>query len=187
MTFQYRFTHTCGHTGFGPIANMPIDTTQPSPTTSSLPAPDSNTTTIPLNLDFSCPFCIPSSAYFHPQTPLGSGLLTILNSTPTSPFPTGWAILKASRFEDLESRDWEPAFEGMMLDGRYRQMAWIPRPCGDVGLEGLDEGREAMKVGTFWRYNGRLDQIGHGRFAGLLSSLHKAVLGRDQPIRVAAE
>lgn len=140
MTFQYRFTHTCGHTGFGPIVNMHIDTTQPSPTTSSLPAPDSNTTTIPV-------------------TP-GSGLLTILNSIPTSPFPTCWTILKAYRFEDLEPRDWERAFEGMMLDGRYRQMAWIPKPCGEVRLDGLDGGREAVKAGTSWRYTGRVDQIG---------------------------
>ncbi|KAH7416980.1 hypothetical protein BKA64DRAFT_284734 [Cadophora sp. MPI-SDFR-AT-0126] len=178
MTFQYRFTHTCGHTGFGPIVNMHIDTTQPSPTTSSLPAPDSNTTTIPLKLDFSCPFCNPSASYFHSPVTPGSGLLTILNSIPTSPFPTCWTILKAYRFEDLEPRDWERAFEGMMLDGRYRQMAWIPKPCGEVRLDGLDGGREAVKAGTSWRYTGRVDQIGNGRFAGLLSSLHKAVLER---------
>ena len=39
-------------------------------------------------------------------------------------------------------------------------MAWIPRPCGEVRLEGLDEGRETMKVETIWRQMGRVDQIG---------------------------
>tara|TARA_R110002060_G_scaffold36738_3_gene47722 strand:- start:1080 stop:1421 length:342 start_codon:yes stop_codon:yes gene_type:complete len=111
-------------------------------------------------LDFGCPFCIVPGADSNLLTPNGFGLLTVLHSTAITPFPTGWRILRACRFEELEPRDWEPAFAGMMLDGRFRQMAWIPRPCGEVRLEGLDEGRETMKVETIWRQMGRVDQIG---------------------------
>jgi len=160
MTLQYRFTHTCGHTGFGPIVDAQTSTTQTAPTTSSQPAPNSNTETIQMPLDFGCPFCIVPGADSNLLTPNGFGLLTVLHSTAITPFPTGWRILRACRFEELEPRDWEPAFAGMMLDGRFRQMAWIPRPCGEVRLEGLDEGRETMKVETIWRQMGRVDQIG---------------------------
>ncbi|KAK0118827.1 hypothetical protein ONS95_007708 [Cadophora gregata] len=186
MSFQYRFTHTCGHTGFGPIVNAHSGTTR-LPLICSQPAPYANTTTLPLNLEFSCPFCMSSASNHLSLTPPGSGLLTVLNSTPDSLFAPGWAILKACRFEELEPSDWDLAFEGMTLDGRYRQMAWIPRPCGEVRFEGLDEAQETMKVGTFWRYTGCVAQIGHGRFAGLLSSLHKAVLDREKENEIVAE
>ncbi|KAH7364537.1 hypothetical protein BKA65DRAFT_491565 [Rhexocercosporidium sp. MPI-PUGE-AT-0058] len=157
MTFQYRFTHTCGHTGFGPIVNQQQASI---PTTSLLPFPSLNTTTIPLPLLFPCPFCNPSTSNLLPHTPPGSGLLTILNSTPTSPFPTGWTVLKACGFEELEPRDWNPALEGGLVDGRFRQMAWIARPCGEVRMEELEEGRVVVKVGMGWRLRGGVGDVG---------------------------
>ncbi|KAG4443725.1 hypothetical protein IFR05_000814 [Cadophora sp. M221] len=183
MTFQYRFTHTCGHTGFGPIVNQQQNSSD-SRSTSSQQAPSATTTTVPLPLNFPCPFCTPSTSNLLPPTAPGSGLLTILNSTPISPYPSGWTVLRACTFEELEPRDWNPAFEGGLVDGRFRQMAWIARPCGQVRLEGLEERRVVVKAGTAWRHRGCVEDVGHGRFAGLLSSLHKAVLEREDASRL---
>ena len=158
MTFQYRFTHTCGHPGIGPIVNQhQRQQTSPQPSSSF---PTTDLLTIPLPLPFTCPFCTPSTSNFLPSTPLGSGLLTLLNSTPTSPFPTGWTVLKACKFEEVEPEDWIPAFEGGARDGRFRQMAWIAQPCGEVAmrLQGQEEGGIVMKAGVSWR--GGVDGIG---------------------------
>ncbi|KAH6709593.1 hypothetical protein BKA61DRAFT_696336 [Leptodontidium sp. MPI-SDFR-AT-0119] len=158
MTFQFRFTHTCGHTGFGLIVNQ--HQTSPSRSISSQQAPSATTTTVPLPLNFPCPFCTPSTSHLLPPTAPSSGLLTILNSTLTSPYPSGWTVIRACTFEELEPRDWCPAFEGGLVDGRFRQMAWIARPCGEVRLEGLDGQRVAVKARTVWRHRGCVEDIG---------------------------
>ncbi len=150
--------------------------------------------TILLHLLFSCPFCDLSLGNLIPEVPPSSGLLVILNSTPVSPFPTGWTIIEACNFLELKNKERTPSLNGGMRGSLYTQMAWIARPCGRVttigGVEGMQRERTVQSgitrdTESVWRHKGAIDEIGYGRFAGLLTSLHKVVLEDERVERYA--
>jgi hypothetical protein len=76
----------------------------------------------------------------------------------------------------------------MSGNGGFRQIAWIPRPCGEVrvmgGLEEVrSEGRVVVigvitEVSCAWRQSAG-EPVGT-RFTGLLSQLNAAVLSGDR-------
>jgi hypothetical protein len=119
MSFQYNFTHTCGHTGIGPLMAH------------STPLP---TNIIPLTLPFACPFCLTPNH----TVPEGSGLLCIL--PPTYP-PYTWHILRSCNRSDISPNEWGLC---MPPGGGFRQIAWIPRPVGEVRANGGVEGRDGV-------------------------------------------
>ncbi|CZT03059.1 hypothetical protein WAI453_012251 [Rhynchosporium graminicola] len=177
MKFQYRFTHTCNHTGIGPITDRQTARSQDSSISTT---PSSSTTTIPLSLPFACPFCTTPFTH-HLSTIPGDGVLTIL-----PPFPTAWTVIRACTFAELEPMDWYPACVNAWVDGQYIQMAWIARPLGNVTADGVDDVDDGVRrwfmttrVGAGWRLRGYVRGVGYGNFAGLLSSLHKSVSDRE--------
>jgi hypothetical protein len=75
----------------------------------------------------------------------------------------------------------------MSENGGFRQIVWIPRPCGEVRVMGeLEEvGREGSvvigvitEVSCAWRQSAG-EPVGT-RFTGLLSQLNAAVLSGDR-------
>jgi len=94
--------------------------------------------------------------------------LTILNDG------GGWDVLRVCNAEELGGWDWETGKGG---NGGWRQMAWIPLPCGEVILVGGEgDGDERRReVGSVWK-----ERVGWGegqergirsRFAGMMSKL----------------
>jgi hypothetical protein len=180
MRLHYRFTYACGHTAIGPLISGTSNQ-------ASSPSPDSPVsekfTTIHLELPFSCPYCQdPSgkSSLAIPEVPLGHGILTIISPT----YPWSWCIIRSCRYEDITPRDWPQSISG---NGGFRQIAWIPRPCGEVramgGLEEVrSEGRVVIgvitEVSCAWRQSAG-EPVGT-RFTGLLSQLNAAVLSGDR-------
>ncbi|PMD17983.1 hypothetical protein NA56DRAFT_254584 [Hyaloscypha hepaticicola] len=176
MRFHYRFTHTCGHTGVGP----PIS--GKSESSSSL----EKLTIIYLTLPFSCPFCPAfkcSSWTRISEVSPGHGILTIMSPT----YPWSWIVMRSCKYEDVTIQDW--ALSTSENSG-YRQMAWIPKPCGEVRVAGnLEEVVRAEQVVTdmtrevacAWRQ--RADEPVESRFAGLLSQFNAAILSGDRSRR----
>jgi hypothetical protein len=183
MRLHYRFNHFCGHTGIGPIISGNEDGT--SPFSSPCDNQDNeNLTTIKLTFTFSCPFC-PTSATTPtttpaPEVPLGHGILTILNPS----FPWSWSVLRSCKHEEITPQDWALS---MGETGGYRQMAWIPKPCGEIRVVGVleelrrEEREEVVvitEVACTWRQ--KADEPIKSRFAGMLSQLNAAVLSGER-------
>lgn len=177
MSRQYKFIHTCGHTGIWPIIRPQITnlaTSQDLPTWEINPGRE----IISLSLNFRCPFCTPDISYL--EVSPGSGVLVILESTSTDTFPNTWRVLRTCNAEQIISRDWDPVQE---QGEHYRQMAWIPRPCGEIEVSqlGLEERWEAAvttKVTCRWRRTAG-DLIECGMLAGMLSELNAALVSRE--------
>jgi hypothetical protein len=179
MSLHYRFFHTCGHTGIGPLIYSDPNHTHPHPRT-----PDNHEnamlTTIQLTLQFSCPFCLTSTSTITLEVPPGQGILTILSPT----FPWMWSVVRACKYEDITPQDWAYSMDD---NGCFRQMAWIPKPCGEVRVTGgLEEVRRGgtvprgveTQIAYAWRQ--RADEKVGSRFAGMLSQLNAAVLSGEQ-------
>ncbi|KAE9381798.1 hypothetical protein N431DRAFT_491108 [Stipitochalara longipes BDJ] len=172
MSLHYRFTHACGHIGIGPL----IDT---SGCTHSNFLDNEKLTTIQLELPFSCPYCPrPSNnpTLVILEVPLGYGILTVISQT----WPWNWCIRRVCKYEDITPQEWA---QSMSENGGFRQMAWIPKPCGEVraigGLGGVRREEHVtasvtIEVTSAWKQ--RADQLVKSRFAGLLSQLNAAVL-----------
>ncbi|KUJ22285.1 uncharacterized protein LY89DRAFT_728444 [Mollisia scopiformis] len=168
VPLQYRFYHTCGHIGLGSMLYTTPSQAQPSDS-SIIPR------TIPISLSFNCPFC---SA---PQLQVnGEGVLAILGSSPVSPFPNDWHIIRACALEDVKPEEWSLAH---LPGGIHRHMAWIPEPCGEVGAirgvegmmrRGLVEEEVTTVVSCSWRHR-RGDPF-RSRFAGMVSQMNAALL-----------
>jgi hypothetical protein len=173
MHLHYRFIHACGHTGIGPLICEASKRASPDPPNNE------KLNTIHLELPFSCPYCpnancSPNSTI--QEVPLGEGVLTIISLT----WPWCWCILRVCQYEDIIPQEWALS-TGC---GGFRQMAWIPRPCGEVRVNaGMEEmRREGQRTTTSaitevtcaWRQ--RADERARSRFAGLLSQLHAAVM-----------
>jgi len=157
----------------------------PPPPLSSNPA-NETVTTVKVTLPFSCPFCPTSTSTsksnFHavPNAVItGHGILTILSSTS----PWSWSVLRSCKYEDITPQDWALS---MGETGGFRQMAWIPKPCGEVRVIGGSEEvrREGMveigivtEVCSAWRQN--TGEPMESRFAGMLSQLDAAVLSGE--------
>jgi hypothetical protein len=178
MRLHYRFIHTCGHTGIGEGGFR-------QPHSLEIPSPE-KLTAIHLTLPFSCPFCPASNCSSWTrlsEVSLGQGILTIMSPT----YPWSWIIMRSCRYEDVTPQDWA---HSTSESSGYRQMAWIPRPCGEVRVTGrLEEGGRDGRVVTdmttdvacAWRQ--RVDEPVESRFAGLLSQFHAAVLSGNRPRR----
>jgi hypothetical protein len=180
MSLRLHYTHACGHTGIGPLtsgtSNQASSTSPDSPISEKL-------TTNHLELPFSCPYCQGRSGKSNlamPEVPLGHGILTIISPM----YPWSWCIIRSCRYEDVTPRDWAQSMSG---NGGFRQIAWIPRPCGEVRvMGGLEEvGREGSvvigvktEVSCAWRQSAG-EPVGT-RFTGLLSQLNAAVLSGDR-------
>lgn len=141
MDFHYRFYHTCGHFGVEPTKqNKSIEALQSNP--------HSRPRTLRISLAFDCPFC------FNPALVVkgGEGVLVILTSPP-SPFPNTWHIIRACAREDVELGEWSLAH----VAGGH--MAWIPEPCGTVdvfgGVEEISRGHvedgPTTRVSCSWK------------------------------------
>lgn len=176
MAFQYRFYHTCGHFGLGPIIhNAPsqphsTDSTSDSSDASSIPR------TIQTSLTFTCPFC----SEHPPDVPDGEGVLAILSSSTTSPFPNTWRIIRICTQEDIKPEEWPLAHRP---GGIYRHMAWVPNSCGEVEIiQGEDEAtREAdveygVTTHVSCRWKQRRGERFRSRFAGLRSQMGAALM-----------
>jgi hypothetical protein len=173
MERQYIFIHKCGHTGLGP--NVPVNGESAHQTYAAL---GEGLDVIRLPLPFRCPFCTGSCCTMNIQE--GSGVLAILTSTQGDPFPNSWRVLRVCRAEQVTSPNWALAHEPGAI---YRQIAWIPRPCGvadDVGgVEGLGR-RDRREVGRVaevrcsWKQP--LRELVRSRLAGMLSELNASSL-----------
>ena len=141
MSKHYRFKHNCGHIGIGPLiraAASGYSTNQESvPSNQAVPS-------ISLPLPIRCPFCADSQPYLNVAE--GDGLLAILEallqcpynsaslSSPSNSVPSSvikWRILRICAASEILPSDWSLAHAPGQ---RYRQMAWIPKPCGTVRL-----------------------------------------------------
>jgi hypothetical protein len=179
MRLHYRFIHACGHTGNGPLIS---DNLEGSSQHLSLPG-NEKLTTIQLELPFSCPFCSTSacsSTSTFPEVPLGHGILTILSPS----YPSSWCIIRSCKHEEVTEADWA---HSTSENGGFRQMAWIPKPCGEVRVtdrlaemrsEGRVQARVITDVACTWRQ--RVDDPVENRFAGLLSQWNAAVSYRTR-------
>jgi hypothetical protein len=174
MDKHYTFQHTCGHTGIGPVICAPSDQGEVyhRPTASN---------TTPLLLPFQCPFCTNNLPYLNVAP--GDGLLAILESTQNNPFPYEWRILRVCRAHEILPGDWYLAHGP---GGRYRQMAWIPRPCGAVrAIDGLEEVRRregilsgmAMQIDCSWWQP--FGEPTRSRLAGMLSELNACLFSDE--------
>lgn len=175
MALNYRFDHDCGHSGIGPLIHLPQhqDFIEDS---SANNAGDHRVTVIRLSLRFLCPFCANTAGNGVPEVTDNQGVLAIL--TPT--FPWTWSILCICGYGDVTPQDWS---QSQGPDGRFRQMAWIPRPCGEIRvMGGLEEttgqGRTEIGVvtGVFCDWKQTAEEPVRSRFAGMLSQLNAAIL-----------
>jgi len=175
MSKQYAFLHTCGHTGIGPIIRHLSSRAQ---TIGPSTAIDEKFDIIQLQLPLECPFC-ETGLHVEP----GGGVLTILTPKNESLFASEWRILKICRPEDIEVRDWVIAHEP---GGVFRQMAWIPKPCGEVrtirNLQGIGRHRRGetgigRAVSCAWKQN--LSEPLGSRLAGMVSELTSSLLSES--------
>ena len=91
------------------------------------------------------------------------------------------------KYEDVTIQDWA---RSMSENSGYRQMAWIPKPCGEVRVAGsLEEVvRDGQVVTDMTREvacarRQRADEPVESRFAGLLSQFNAAILSGDRSRR----
>lgn len=166
MSKHYTFQHTCGHIGIGPLLRpascVQSSTTGPQPSSPS-PSPSAALESINLDLPFPCPFCENTQSYQNVAS--GDGLLVILEPLPTRstifrstltlslgpPWQGSsgynWRVLRVLPAHEVQSRDWYLAHA---VEGQFRQMAWIPKPCGIVSVFGGGEGL-VRNVSCVWR------------------------------------
>ncbi|KAH8602552.1 hypothetical protein B0O99DRAFT_603600 [Bisporella sp. PMI_857] len=144
MPQQYRFMHSCNHIGIGPIFRTSVIMMQLGPPM---------TTTI--HLPFGCPFC--SGTVRHLSISPGEGILGILSASTTSPFPEDWLPIRQCRPDDIRPEDWTLT---RLPFPYFRQMAWLPMPCGE--LDGYGNG-----IRSRWRQ--RADELPRTRLAGMFS------------------
>jgi hypothetical protein len=84
---------------------------------------------ISILLSFKCPFCTGVTDSLAIED--GSGVLTILNPTGPDSISNEWAVMGIFKPEQLSGASWTPLRPPR---GRLRHMAWIPKPCGEVGV-----------------------------------------------------
>jgi hypothetical protein len=180
MHLHYRFVHACGHTGIGPLI---YDASNRRPSLFLNDIGSEKLTTVHLELTFSCPFCFDRGSNFGstiPEVPLSHGILTIISPT----YPWNWSIIKICRYEDVTPQDWAHSISENMV---FRQMAWIPKPCGEVRItggldevrrEGLIESGVITEVACAWRQMAN-DPVAT-RFAGLLTQFNAAGLSTER-------
>jgi hypothetical protein len=147
-----------------------------------LPPSNANLGSIQLPLSSRCPFCADRQAYLNTEP--GSGVLTVLVSTTSNPFPHEWRILRVCRADEVTSSDWDMVHGP---GGLFRQMAWIPRPCGRVQVIGGEQRIQMqdrrgsgvrMEVSCTWRQP--LKERVRSRLPGMFSELNAALLaGND--------
>jgi hypothetical protein len=183
MCLHYKFSHTCGHTGIGPLISSKGGFQQPH--SLEIPSPE-KLTIIHLRLPFPCPFCPASNCSSWTrisEVSLDQGILTIISPT----YPWSWIVMRSCKYEDVTPQDWA---HSTSENSGYRQMAWIPRPCGEVRVaESLEEvvrdgqavARMTTGVASAWRQ--RADEPVESRFAGLLSQFNAAILSGDRSRR----
>lgn len=75
----------------------------------------------------------------------------------------------------MNSRDWEAA---QRAGGTFRQMAWIPKPCGQVHLSRVRRRtRPVMGVTSGWSQS--MTDPARSRIPGMLSQLNAAISSRE--------
>jgi hypothetical protein len=183
MSKQYTFQHTCGHIGIGPLIRCPSTPSSTDATGRPSPPTGPALQSIQLSLSLPCPFCANTQAYQNVVT--GAGLLAILErfvSIPNNdPFPYEWRILRVCTADEISTSDWYLAHGP---EGRYRQMAWIPKPCGRLQVGALEEERwngdmvrgRTRKVDCSWRQRWREGDAVRSRLPGMSSMLSKSLL-----------
>jgi hypothetical protein len=187
MSKHYTFQHPCRHTAIGPLLRC---SSTPSSTGAATPPPTSSDAalqSINIFLPLPCPFCTNTQSY---QNVLpGSGLLAILepsttsSTTPsTNTFPYEWRVLRVCRADDVSAEDWYLAHGP---DGCFRQMAWIPNPCGGLQVGAVEEGRRngevvlvrMRRVDCSWRQMWGRGEVIRTRLPGMLSRLNASLMG----------
>ncbi|KAG0650808.1 hypothetical protein D0Z07_2401 [Hyphodiscus hymeniophilus] len=193
MSKHYRFEHTCGHIGIGPLIR-----------TSALATSSQSTRSINLILPIRCPFCATTLPYLNVAT--GDGLLVILEPCTTLqesidiPSPSSyislrdsnypipgfeWRILRVCSASEITLSDWSLA---QAPGQHYRQMAWIPKPCGIVRIDGSGgvadsrgPNRSVVEVDCSWRQIWKPGDVVKSRLPGMWSILkaNLMVLGVD--------
>lgn len=139
MSRRYRFQHTCGHIGLGPLLRTQTPSaTDQEPASSTTPS-DQALESINLFIPIQCPFCANMQPYLNVAA--GDGLLAILqpssSAIPSSTFE--WRVLRVCAASEISSSDWYLAHAP---DQHCRQMAWIPKPCGTVRADGSGSAEE---------------------------------------------
>ena len=176
MCRRYTFLHTCGHIGVGPLLHINAPYTD---TYNISLAPCVDIEVIELPILFDCPFC--SDRVLHEGLEDSLGVLAILAAPRNSPFAAGWRILHVRSADEVDSRDWQDAYG----EGRFfNQMAWIPKPCGQVrflgraerGTRGRNLGR-ATEVECAWRQS--LGESVRSRLPGMISELNAALISGE--------
>jgi len=189
MSKHYRFHHTCGHIGIGPL----IRTIGPSGVTDPMSIHSSHMVeSINMSLSIRCPFCANNQPYL--QVTAGDGLLAILDfSTAVSDgrffnCTFEWRILRVCQASDISSSDWYLAHAPGQ---HYRQMAWIPKPCGAVKVDRSDEVEDVngfnglmRQVDCSWRQTWHRSQLVEegirSRIPGMWSNLKASMMSVDE-------
>lgn len=172
---RYNFLHSCGHIGIGPVIRF--NTPQWSFNQLSS-AQDTDIETLQLHLFFQCPFCSNRQAFLNIEP--GSGLLAMLGSS-NSFFADTWQIIRVCKGEEVTPRDWDIGYRAA---GGFQQMAWIPKPCGQVQYvnpvwrwrTGLLESEMTTELNCTWRQS--LGDDISSRLPGMFSELRATLTSR---------
>jgi hypothetical protein len=194
MSTHYQLQHICGHIGIGPLilTHSPLRENDNQSLSSNQISESIN-----LSLPIRCPFCANTQPFLNVAA--GDGLLAILEQStalsPTSsayiPIPHSssssssfeWRVLRVCPASEITSSDWYLAHAPRE---HFRQMAWIPKPCGTVKIDGSD-GAEDLRGSSgvmrqfdcSWRQAWQRSDLSEGgvksRLPGMWSNL-KAIL-----------